>query len=203
MFTATQFSTVEDKEKFVKQFIKFVESDFASSNFPMWFYKRLSMTFGHIAHYNRDGFYGTWFTTTKDKLAFIRNVYQSNRYGDPSCTYSDVEKYLTDWVITSGLLGKYESLLAHEEYTERRAQYDRLKAEFGSEKEMCTVMNLCTSETQVYTCPPKDAVIAAFAQSRDDWNTWDYNEKYGHLVKEGNVTFICGDFSAFKDGREF
>ena len=67
----------------------------------------------------------------------------------------------------------------------------------------CTVMNLSTGDKQVYTCTPKEAVIAAYAQSFSDWNTWDYNKHYATFVKEGNDTVACGDFSAFKDGREF
>jgi hypothetical protein len=68
---------------------------------------------------------------------------------------------------------------------------------------MCTVMNLETSKTQNYTCTPKEAVIAAYAQSKNDYNTWDYEIKYNHLLEEGKYTYICGDFSAFKDGRNF
>ena len=66
-----------------------------------------------------------------------------------------------------------------------------------------TVMNLCTAEKQYYTCTPKQAVIAAYAQSKNDWNTWDYDNRYSSLVEEGKFTLICGDFSVFKDGREF
>lgn len=68
---------------------------------------------------------------------------------------------------------------------------------------MCTVMNLKTTEKQVYTCSPRDAVIAAYAQSLSNWNTWDYYKHYSHLVEEGNFTYLCGDFSVFKDGRDF
>jgi len=68
---------------------------------------------------------------------------------------------------------------------------------------MCTVMNLCTTEKQYYTCTSKQAVIATYAQSKRDWNTWDYAERYNRLVEEGKHTFLCGNFSAFKDGRNF
>lgn len=68
---------------------------------------------------------------------------------------------------------------------------------------MCTVMNLITEEKQVYTCSPKQAVIAAYAQSKGDWNTWQYDEHYGHLLEQGKQTVLCGDFGAFIDGRKF
>jgi len=73
-----------------------------------------------------------------------------------------------------------------------------------------TVMNLCTAEKWIYTCSPRDAVIACYAQnlrpssnSTGDYNTWDYEKNYGHLVEEGKFTWLCGDYSAFKDGRRF
>lgn len=78
---------------------------------------------------------------------------------------------------------------------------------------MCTVMYLLEPDYKLnYTCSPRDAVIAAYAQHKNknskgkwqgDFNTWDYKEKYDKLVEEGKETLMCGDFSVFKDGREF
>jgi hypothetical protein len=68
---------------------------------------------------------------------------------------------------------------------------------------MCTVMNLATAKKQNYTCTPKEAVIAAYAQSKKDFSTWDYEKRYGHLLEEGKYAYFCGDFSVFKDGRNF
>lgn len=64
-----------------------------------------------------------------------------------------------------------------------------------------TVMNLATREKQVYFCEPRKAVLAAYAQSFNDYNTWNYEKRYGHLLLEGKFCLVCGDFSAFKDGR--
>lgn len=63
------------------------------------------------------------------------------------------------------------------------------------------VMNLATREKQVYFCEPRKAVIAAYAQSFKDYNTWDYERRYGHLVLVGKFCLAVGDFSVFKDGR--
>jgi hypothetical protein len=70
-------------------------------------------------------------------------------------------------------------------------------------KMACTVMNLITQTTQVFTCLPAEAVVAAYAQSKKDFNTWDYYKKYNSLLKYGEHTISCGDFSVFKDGRQF
>ena len=68
---------------------------------------------------------------------------------------------------------------------------------------MVTVMNLRTGDTQGYTCTPREAVVAAFAQSHKDWNTWQYKDRYDAYVVEGEMTIACADFCAFKDGRNF
>ena len=69
---------------------------------------------------------------------------------------------------------------------------------------MVTVVNLMKPENkQYYSCSPREAVVAAYAQSLHDWNTWDYPSRYDEKVEASNLCFICGDFCAYKDGREF
>jgi hypothetical protein len=60
------------------------------------------------------------------------------------------------------------------------------------------VRNLETSEVFVYTLPPREAVMCAYAASRNDYNTWQYEERYGHLVTVGKSgkTVHCGTCSA-------
>ena len=59
------------------------------------------------------------------------------------------------------------------------------------------VMNLATGKKQAYSCNPRQAVIAAYAQSLSDWNTWQYEQRYGHLVQKARHVVTCGDWSAF------
>ena len=61
------------------------------------------------------------------------------------------------------------------------------------------VLNLLTRQEQVYTCTPRQAVMAPFAQSHRDFNTWDYETRYGELVLYGKKTVSCGDFCALWD----
>ena len=67
---------------------------------------------------------------------------------------------------------------------------------------MVTVMNLETGDKQQFTCSPREACIAAYAQSMNDYSTWLY-KRYSSLVEENSLTVLCGNFSAYKDGREF
>jgi hypothetical protein len=58
------------------------------------------------------------------------------------------------------------------------------------------VMNLCTCETITYHCNPLQAVVAAYAQSCGDWNTWEYQTRYAHLATYGEHTVACCDWCA-------
>ena len=64
---------------------------------------------------------------------------------------------------------------------------------------MVTVFNLATYDEQTFSCTHREAVMAAYAQSKGDWNTWDYEERYGKLVRFSGTdkrTVSCGDFAA-------
>ena len=101
-FTPTQWSTVEDKEKFVKHFKRFVDKGMPWTLFYKWFYLRLSQMFGHIAHYNRTGFHDTWFGSERDKHRWLTYIAKGGAYGsvgDPAWTWSDVEKDLASWMV--------------------------------------------------------------------------------------------------------
>lgn len=63
------------------------------------------------------------------------------------------------------------------------------------------VLNLATGEEQYYALPPERAVIAAYAQSLNDWNTWDYATRYASLLMIGRYSVSCGDFSALKQAQ--
>ena len=134
-FTAKEFMTTkwddgQTKANFGRQFIKFVESDFDQRLFSQAFYRRLSMTFGHIAHFNRQGFFETFFTTTADKVRFLRMTLAHPCFGDPAFTYSDVERALQSWLLERGIVAKCEQRLADETEVGERSELARLKAKY-------------------------------------------------------------------------
>lgn len=77
---------------------------------------------------------------------------------------------------------------------------------------MVEVINLDSMESVYYIgIEPREAVIAAFAQysghkyaSRNrsglkgDFNTWQYEVRYGEMVREGKSTFMLGGWSVLK-----
>ena len=131
VYTPTQFDTAADKLKFAKQFVRFVESDFKETIFPKWFYNRLSMTFGHIAHYNQSGFYATFFTSTAGKVNFLKQTVSGGQYGSPEYTYCDVERDLAAWVKANGLVQKYTDRYYAETEASERAVLAKLQAKYG------------------------------------------------------------------------
>lgn len=91
-YTPTQWNTAEDKALFVKQMMRFIKKGFPQELFYKTTYVRLSMCFGHIAHYNQFGFYETWFREHASRAQWLKQVQQWGCYGDPSYTYSDAER---------------------------------------------------------------------------------------------------------------
>jgi len=71
-FTATKWDTDEDKAKFANDLCRFVAADFKQTLFTEKMYRRLAMTFGHIAHFNRRGFFAEFFRTFTAKSRFWR-----------------------------------------------------------------------------------------------------------------------------------
>ena len=60
---------------------------------------------------------------------------------------------------------------------------------------MTRVFNLATRQELLYFLPPALAVVAAYAQERKDWNTWQYM-KYWTLLEYSPRVVTCGDWSA-------
>ena len=130
-FTATRWNTAQDKAAFAKQFVRFIQGGFAEKHFTDKFYRRLSNTFGHIAHYDRGGFWAEFFTTTADKVRFLEQALQWPCFGDTAWTYSDVERALREWLRASGILDQYREKLAEETETTERAELTRLQKNFA------------------------------------------------------------------------
>lgn len=95
---ATKWDDATAKAKWLNDLAGFVRSGFDQKKFTSDLYKRLSMTFGHIAHYNQGGFYAEWFETRSDQLRWLNYILQRPNYGDPTFTWSDAERQFQDWL---------------------------------------------------------------------------------------------------------
>lgn len=130
-FTPTQWSSAQDKADFANAFVRFIENGFQQAHFTSPFYHRLCQTFGHAAHFNQATFYRTFFTTSVDKLRFLRQTVDHEPVGDPAYTFSDVEGVLRAWVIEGNLLDRVGKTAAHAQSRAERAELKRLLDKHG------------------------------------------------------------------------
>ena len=129
-FVPTQWDSAEQKAKFANALLTFIVQGFPRSKFHEGFYRRLSNTFGHIACYNRDGFYECFFLTAGDKLAFLEQCATWPCYGDPTFTYSDVERAVGARLRMSQVVAILSSQIAVERRRRELALLSELKARY-------------------------------------------------------------------------
>lgn len=91
-FVATKFKTANDKAMFGNRLIDFLLGGCQESMFTEKLYGQLMHCFGHIAHYNRRGFYDEWFSSDRRKWNFVEVLTEHCPCGDPRFTFSDVEE---------------------------------------------------------------------------------------------------------------
>ena len=152
-FAPTEFSTAADKADFGNTFLHFVDADCAQNLFTKKFYNRLSMTFGHIAHYDIHGFYGTWFTADRHKAAFMQRTLRWPCHGDPKFTFSDVEYAIQCVLRQRNYLAHYELRASEALRSAEVRELERLEAKYRTPPAAA-----CEEVVQDHTRPaPKDA----------------------------------------------
>jgi hypothetical protein len=130
-FTATKFSTAADKAEFGNTLLRFIESEWALALFTKSFYNRLSMCFGHIAHYNRTQFYEEWFSSLAAQVRFLKHTLRFPCYGDPEYTFSDAERAIQREIVNRNYLARYELRLAEEQQATDLALLRQLENKYG------------------------------------------------------------------------
>jgi hypothetical protein len=131
-FTPTKWDSAEAKADFANKLCQFIAADFKESLFTKAFYNRLSMTCGHIAHYNREGFFGTFFRDLAGKADFLEQTLQWPCFGDPAWTYCDVERAVQRRLRQCDLTA-YRALRAAEIERRERETLQRLSAKYNGD----------------------------------------------------------------------
>ena len=151
-FTPTQFSTAQDKAAFGNHFFRFVESGWKQTLFTRTFYNRLSNCFGHIAHYDLHGFYGTRFSDDALRLSFLRHTVRFSCYGDAAHTFRmwSGPSRPSSAIVLSSLSTKLRVAAAIR--TRELAQLERLQTKYGV---VPTVVSIdCTPAAEIFQAPP-------------------------------------------------
>jgi hypothetical protein len=129
-FVPTEFSTAAEKADFGNTLLHFLDVDCDRNLFTKKFYNRLSMTFGHIAHYDIHGFYGTWFTADQHKAAFVQRTLRWPCHGDPKFTFSDLEYAIQRVVRQRNYLAQYELRASQALRSAEVRELERLEAKY-------------------------------------------------------------------------
>ena len=129
-FVPTPFSTAVDKANFGNALLHFVESEWKQELFTKSLYNRLSMCFGHIAHYDRATFYETWFTSEEDRLRFLQHALRHGCWGSPEFTFYDVERAVQGEIRKRNYLGRYELRAAESVRSREMTILERLEAKY-------------------------------------------------------------------------
>src|SRR5271166_239045 len=130
-FIATQWSTAEDKAKFANALMKFIAHEFPRHSFSKALYQRLSNTFGHIAHYNKDGYYSVFFERDADKVVFLDQTLGWPCYGDPTYTLCDVERAVQRRLRAANVIEVFRMREADATRKHELAMLARLQAKYG------------------------------------------------------------------------
>jgi hypothetical protein len=143
-FVPTQFSTAAEKADFGNTLLLFIESEWKQTLFTKSFYNRLSMCFGHIAHYDRLTFYETWFTSDADRLRFLNHCLKHPCWGSPEHTFCDVEQAVQCEIRKRNYLERYALKAAEALRSAEMATLERLEAKY----------NLGSAESSAKTSEP-------------------------------------------------
>jgi hypothetical protein len=133
-FVPTKFSSAADKADFGNALLHFLDADCAQELFTKKLYQSLSKTFGHIVHYDRPGFYDTWFTRARHRAAFVEKTLHWSCHGHPEFTFSDVEYAIQKLMRQRNYLALFELKAAEALRTAELRDLERLEAKYRTQK---------------------------------------------------------------------
>jgi hypothetical protein len=123
------------------------------------------MSFGHIAHYDRSGFYDTWFTQARHRAAFVEKTLRWPCHGDPEFTFSDVEYAIQQMMRKRNYLARLELKAAEALRAADLRDLERLEAKYRTQKpaESADTASETMSGTQPDSGPSSSAVAVQFS----------------------------------------
>ena len=164
-FAPTKFSSAADKADFGNALLNFLDAGCPQELFSTKLYHRLSMSFGHIAHYDRSGFYDTWFTQARHRAAFVEKTLRWPCHGDPEFTFSDVEYAIQHVMRKRNYLARLELKAAEALRAAELRDLERLEAKYRTQKpaESADTASETMSGTQPDSAPSSSAVPVQFS----------------------------------------
>ena len=87
-FTATKWDGAAEKAAFANALCRFISADFRESLFTQKLYRRLALSFGHIAHFERRCLYNHFFRDLHGKVAFLEETLPHGSRAASQATHS-------------------------------------------------------------------------------------------------------------------
>lgn len=131
-FVPGQWGTAQQKADFANALCRFIAEDFPRSRWKKPLYRRLHQTYGLIACYDLEDFWGAHFASLTSRVEFLEHLQTFRCYGLPEYTYCDVERAVQAWLRACDVLGAYRARLAQEVERRERAQLAALQAKYST-----------------------------------------------------------------------
>jgi hypothetical protein len=130
-FTATEWDTADDKAAGMEQLARFVEAGFPRRAFTKALYRNLNLhLFHHIAHFDLNGFYQTWFSTLGRQADWIAHASAARAYGDPAYTWCDAEAAFQSWLADGDFQARFDGAADAAREAAERALLAQLLAKY-------------------------------------------------------------------------
>lgn len=128
-FTDVKFMSAQDKARVATMFERFLADNMHRDKFTKALYEHFHLHCGHIAHYDRGGFYSEWFERPSSRVEFLRRLADDHESG--RLYWGAGEDYRDLGTVMYGLVAAHADRIftlakaAHEaNLTEHRARID-------------------------------------------------------------------------------
>jgi hypothetical protein len=136
-FTNDPHFNAQKKAEFANHFAVFVNSGFNYKHWNQWFYNRLSLCFGFIAHFDSEGFWHNYFATSLGKVEFLLQC--TGEMGKSDWHFNDLELAIRDWILDNEFTRVYIDIYTAEEEMKERKELLRLLEKYGIPEEYKSV----------------------------------------------------------------
>lgn len=115
----SEFLSAKEKATILRQWKRFIEKGFRFEDFTKELYKHLTLHCSFIAHFDKGGFYNTYFEHPEDTIRFLQQfdadfAFKSVEYGGVwwmQGEYADINKAMCD-ILEPHKTALYEKLIA-------------------------------------------------------------------------------------------
>ena len=137
-FVDSTHDSAADKAAFANRLVRLIAGDFRPTLFSRVLYQDLHLSFGFIAHYDRDGFYAAQLSTLPRRISFLKILYSGGLYHDrlvspdPYFSRSDVEQAFHGSPWLRNHITRLTDLLGAEVETAELAELARLRDKYSA-----------------------------------------------------------------------